>query len=138
MYVGAHAAQASLAHLNEMKGPLFKSDRDPRVTPLGRFLRKFSLDELPQLVNVLEGSMTLIGPRALSPEPDAYEPWQLRRFLVRPGLACYWQASRRAEVDFDEWMRSDLAYVDRGYSLIEDCRLLARIVVAVVKGAGAR
>ena len=127
------------SHLkNEMSGPLFKMDHDPRCTPFGRFLRKTSLDELPQLWNVLRGDMTLIGPRALSPLPDQYEPWQLRRFDVTPGIACRWQAFDREKSDFDAWMRSDLRYVDEGESFWRDAKVLARTVLRVISCAGSR
>ena len=127
-----------LGGVNEMSGPLFKSSRDPRVTRIGRFLRRTSLDELPQLWNVLRGDMTFIGPRALSPLPREYETWQLRRFDVTPGLACTWQATRRAETDFVAWMRSDLRYVDQGSSMRGDARLLASTIAAVLRCAGGR
>jgi lipopolysaccharide/colanic/teichoic acid biosynthesis glycosyltransferase len=126
----------SVKHLNEMTGPLFKSARDPRILGFGKLLRRTSLDELPQLVNVLKGEMTLIGPRALSPEPSAYETWQLRRFDVTPGLACSWQASRRSETDFDEWMRSDLRYIDEQMNLEDDLRLMGGILVTVLRCSG--
>ena len=127
-----------LQYLNEMSGPLFKSDHDPRVTKLGRFLRKTSLDELPQLYNVLKGDMTLVGPRALSPLPSEYEGWQLRRFDVTPGIACTWQARRRSNTNFEEWMRSDLRYVDRSSSFLADVRLLFATLLAVLRCSGSR
>jgi lipopolysaccharide/colanic/teichoic acid biosynthesis glycosyltransferase len=125
-------------HLNEMSGPLFKSSRDPRVLKFGKLLRKTSLDELPQLVDVLAGHMTLVGPRALSPQPWGYETWQLRRFDVTPGVACEWQAERRSDTEFEEWMRSDLRYVDRGSSFAGDMWLLVRTLIAVLRCAGSR
>jgi lipopolysaccharide/colanic/teichoic acid biosynthesis glycosyltransferase len=127
-------------HLNEYKdgAPLFKSDHDPRVFSLGRFLRKTSLDELPQLLNVLKGDMTLIGPRALSPEPGQYKHWQLRRFDVTPGIACSWQAERRKDTDFKAWMRSDLHYLDHDHSPLGDMRVLLRALWAVVLCRGGR
>jgi lipopolysaccharide/colanic/teichoic acid biosynthesis glycosyltransferase len=127
-----------LQHLNQMSGPLFKSDNDPRVNRFGKLLRKTSLDELPQLFNVLRGDMTLIGPRALSPRPSEYEPWQLRRFDLTPGIACSWQAFRRGETSFDDWMRSDLAYVARPHGPLEDLRLLFLTAFAVLRCAGGR
>ena len=122
--------------LNEMSGPLIKMKKDPRVTPIGRFLRKTSFDELPQLFNILKGDMTIIGPRALSPLPSQYENWQLRRFFVKPGLICTWQAERRGEMDFTEWMRSDLKYMDRS-SFWMDIRVLVKTVLRVISLKGA-
>ncbi|HEX6882613.1 MAG TPA: sugar transferase [Planctomycetota bacterium] len=125
-------------HLNEFHGPLFKSDNDPRVLALGKILRKASLDELPQLWNVLKGDMTLIGPRALSPETGAYQTWQLRRFDHTPGIACAWQAERRKDTDFEAWMRSDLAYLDARPTFWSDLALLFRIAWVVVLCRGSR
>lgn len=127
-----------VAHLNEMSGLLFKSDRDPRVLRLGKFLRKASLDELPQLFNVLRGDMTLIGPRALSPRPEEYEPWQLVRFDVTPGIACTWQAESRDDTDFTAWMRKDLEYVARGTTLRGDLAILLRVLWSVALCRGGR
>jgi lipopolysaccharide/colanic/teichoic acid biosynthesis glycosyltransferase len=129
---------SEVEHLNEFRGPLFKCKDDPRVLAFGRFLRRTSLDELPQLWNVWRGDMTLLGPRALSPEPAAYETWQLRRFDVTPGLACAWQARHREEADFEAWMRSDLAYLDRRPSFWSDARLFLGILWAVVLCRGSR
>lgn len=133
---GAHKKQGQLQGINEMTGPLFKVEGDPRLTPIGGLLRKASLDELPQLVNVIRGEMTLIGPRALSPLPSEYEAWQLRRFAVTPGIACTWQAHRRSETDFVEWMRSDLEYVDRGFSIWNDLKLLLATIRSVLASGG--
>jgi len=138
MRSGAERELSALQRVNQMSGPLFKTDPDPRLSPIGNFLRRTSLDELPQLVNVLRGDMTLLGPRALSPPPSAYEFWQLRRFIATPGVACEWQASRRGETDFEAWMRSDLRYVEAGPSLRNDLHLLARTLVAVLTCAGGR
>lgn len=138
MRQGVGHGWAEVQHLNEMNGPLFKSSNDPRVLRFGKLLRKSSLDELPQLWNVLRGDMTLIGPRALSPEPDAYETWQLRRFDLTPGIACTWQSERRNDTDFEEWMRSDLRYVDQGSSFAGDLRLLLTTVGGVIRCVGGR
>lgn len=138
MRQGVGHGWAEVQHLNEMNGPLFKSSNDPRVLRFGKLLRKSSLDELPQLWNVLRGDMTLIGPRALSPEPDAYETWQLRRFDLTPGIACTWQSERRNDTDFVEWMRSDLRYVDQGSSFAGDLRLLLTTVGGVIRCVGSR
>ena len=127
-----------VAHLNEMSGLLFKSDKDPRVLRFGKFLRKTSLDELPQLINVLRGDMTLIGPRALSPHPMKYEPWQLARFDVTPGIACTWQAESRDDTDFTAWMRRDLEYVVRGTTLRGDLAILVRVLWSVIRCRGGR
>jgi lipopolysaccharide/colanic/teichoic acid biosynthesis glycosyltransferase len=134
---GAYKELHLIKDLNLMTGPLIKVENDPRLTCVGGFLRKTSLDELPQLFNVLRGDMTLVGPRALSPLPVQYERWQTGRFVVRPGIACAWQAYRRADSDFVEWMRSDLSYLDRS-SLLTDLRILTRTIVNVLLGKGAR
>lgn len=136
MVVDAGERLAHIRHLNEMSGPLIKIHNDPRLTPIGGLLRKTSLDELPQLFNVLRGDMTLIGPRALSPLPSQYAPWQLRRFAVTPGLACIWQAERRAERDFTEWMRTDLRYIDCKTPWF-DLRLALKILCRVILCSGA-
>ena len=138
MRTSATKEQAALGTINEMSGPLFKVDRDPRLTPIGRFLRITSLDEVPQLWNVLRGQMSLIGPRALSPRPESYEPWHLERFLVCPGLACTWQAYHRAETDFDAWMRSDIEYAKRPESPWADLRLFFGVARSVLRRDGAR
>ena len=126
-----------IAHLNEVSGPVFKIARDPRTTKVGRFLRRTSLDELPQILNVLRGDMSLVGPRPPIPdEVEHYEPWQLRRLSVLPGITCLWQVSGRSSLDFDEWMRLDMEYVDRR-SLALDLRIMARTIPAVLIGEGA-
>lgn len=138
MVVGAPEALDALRSANGVDGPAFKHPNDPRVTPLGRVLRRWSLDELPQLVNVLRGEMSLVGPRPPLPEEVAqYERWQLRRLSVRPGMTGLWQVSGRADLPFARWMELDLLYVDR-WSLWLDLVLLLRTIPAVVGGAGAR
>ena len=122
--------------LNEMSGPLIKMKEDPRLSPIGGLLRKTSLDELPQLFNILKGDMTIVGPRALSPLPSQYANWQLRRFYVKPGITCTWQAERRGEMDFTEWMRCDLKYMDR-VSFWMDIRVLVKTVLRVISLRGA-
>ncbi len=137
MVENAEDQMAEVAHLNEMKGPVFKASRDPRVTRLGRTLRKFSLDELPQLWNVLRGEMSLVGPRPPIPEEVArYAGWQRRRLAMKPGLTCLWQVSGRNQLDFDRWMALDLQYIDN-WSLWLDFKILAKTVPVVFSGRGA-
>lgn len=135
MVCDAVARLNQVRHLNEMSGPLIKIRRDPRLTAIGGILRRTSLDELPQLINVLRGEMTLIGPRALSPLPTQYAAWMRRRFWVMPGIACTWQAERRAERDFVAWMRSDLHYVKRT-SFRFDLQLFIKVIFQVFRCQG--
>ncbi len=138
MVVDAEARQAALEHMNENAGPTFKIKRDPRVTRVGAFLRRSSLDELPQLLNVLKGEMSLVGPRPL-PTRDVQrfsEPWLMRRFSVKPGITGLWQVSGRSNTDFDNAIKLDLRYIDR-WSLLMDLRILARTVGAVIRRHGA-
>lgn len=139
MVADAERRQADLEALNEAAGPVFKIARDPRVTRIGAFLRRSSLDELPQLWNVLRGEMSLVGPRPLPTRDVARftEPWLMRRFSVRPGLTCLWQISGRSNISFDEWVALDLRYIDE-WSLALDCRILLRTLPAVLTGHGAR
>ncbi|HVR43461.1 MAG TPA: sugar transferase [Thermoanaerobaculia bacterium] len=137
MIEDAHRMRGEVAHLNEMNGPVFKTRYDPRVTPVGRILRKFSLDELPQLWNVLRGDMSLVGPRPPLPEEVwAYQRWQRRRLSMKPGLTCLWQVSGRNHVDFDRWMKLDLQYIDT-WSPTLDFKILLRTIPAVLSGRGA-
>jgi len=137
MHVGADALKATLREQNEHDGPAFKIRKDPRVTPVGRFLRKTSLDELPQLWNVLRGEMSLVGPRPLVCEEIAQcQVWQLRRLDVTPGLTCIWQIRGRSTVSFTDWIRMDLQYV-QNQSPAGDLKLLVQTVPAVVFGRGA-
>jgi exopolysaccharide biosynthesis polyprenyl glycosylphosphotransferase len=136
MCCDAETRKKSLLPKNEMSGPVFKIKEDPRVTGVGRFLRKFSIDELPQLLNVIKGEMSLVGPRPPLPqEVRQFEPWQHRKLSVRPGLTCLWQVNGRNAVDFDEWMRLDLQYIDN-WSLWLDAKILAKTFPAVMKGSG--
>jgi exopolysaccharide biosynthesis polyprenyl glycosylphosphotransferase len=138
MVVDAEARRAELERLNEMSGPVFKMTRDPRITRVGAFIRRTSLDELPQFWNVLRGDMSLVGPRPPIPaEVARYERWQMRRLSMKPGITCIWQVSGRNEVDFDTWMRLDLEYIDN-WSLFLDIKLLLRTLPAVLAGTGAR
>ncbi len=137
MKVDAEKELKKLMYLNEVEGPIFKIKDDPRITRVGRFLRKFSIDELPQLVNVFLGRMSLVGPRpALPGEVEQYSSWQRRRLSVRPGITCLWQIYHRGEKDFKKWMRTDLEYVDH-WSLALDLKILAKTMVAVISGKGA-
>jgi exopolysaccharide biosynthesis polyprenyl glycosylphosphotransferase len=138
MEEGAHEKLRELLALNEMTGPAFKLRRDPRVTWLGRFLRRFSLDELPQLWNVLKGEKSLVGPRPPIPEEVAkYQPWQRRRLAMKPGLTCLWQISGRSDTsDFDQWMQLDLEYID-SWSPTLDVKILLKTIPVVLSGKGA-
>jgi exopolysaccharide biosynthesis polyprenyl glycosylphosphotransferase len=138
MVVEADRMKAQLASLNEMTGPVFKIARDPRVTFVGRFLRKYSLDELPQLWSVLKGDMSLVGPRPAGPhELPRYESWQRRKLSIKPGITCLWQVSGRNNINnFDDWARMDLAYIDN-WSLWLDCKILLKTIPAVFFGRGA-
>lgn len=140
MVTNAEQLKQELAQLNEMSGPVFKVTNDPRVTPLGRWYRRFSIDELPQLVNVLRGDMSLVGPRPLPlDEVKRFDdPAHRRRLSVKPGLTCLWQVSGRNEVrDFREWVRLDLEYIDN-WSLWLDLKILIRTIPAVFTGSGAK
>jgi exopolysaccharide biosynthesis polyprenyl glycosylphosphotransferase len=137
MVHGAEALKAALESQNERRGPVFKMAKDPRVTLLGRFIRKYSVDELPQLLNVLRGDMSVVGPRPAVPSEVArYEAWQRRRLSVRPGLTCVWQVSGRDHIPFGTWMLLDMRYIDH-WSLWEDLRLILQTVPVVLTGRGA-
>lgn len=138
MLIDAEARRGEVAHLNEMSGPVFKITRDPRMTPVGRWLRKMSLDELPQLLNVLRGEMSIVGPRPPIPEEVAtYNETQRGRLAVRPGLTCIWQVSGRSDVDFDRWIEMDLEYI-RTMSFMKDLGIVLRTIPAVISARGAR
>jgi lipopolysaccharide/colanic/teichoic acid biosynthesis glycosyltransferase len=139
MVPDAEARKRALEHLNEMKGPAFKIDRDPRITRLGRVLRKLSLDELPQLWNVLRGDMSLVGPRPPTPdEVERYTTRQIQRLSVMPGITGLWQVSGRSDIaDFERWVDLDLTYA-RSWSMWLDLRILLKTVVVVARVRGAR
>ena len=138
MRTDAERLKAALAAFNEMDGPAFKMTNDPRVTPVGRWLRRTSLDELPQLWNILKGDMSFVGPRpAVVEEVRQYEPWQRRRLSMPPGLTCLWQVSGRNELTFNEWMQLDLQYIDN-WSLWLDLKIVLKTIPAVLLGRGAR
>ena len=136
MTVGAHAQQDQLRIANEQDGPAFKILDDPRVTPFGRLLRKFSIDELPQLLNVLIGDMSLVGPRPPTPsEVEQYTWWQHRRLSVKPGLTCIWQVYGRNRVSFKRWVEMDLYYIDN-WTLWMDVKLIIHTIRVVLCGSG--
>ena len=138
MVTDAEQRRSEVLHLNEMAGPVFKARDDPRRTRLGRLLRRLSLDELPQLANVIKGEMSLVGPRPLPLyEASRIKGAQRRRLAMRPGMTGLWQTSGRSTVDFDEWMRMDLEYVDR-WSLALDAWILLATIPVVLRGTGAR
>ncbi len=137
MVTNAEELKAKLEKLNEMSGPVFKMKNDPRVTAIGRFIRKYSIDELPQLINVLRGDMSIVGPRPpVPPEVAKYEAWQRRRLSVRPGLTCIWQVSGRNQISFEQWMYLDMQYIDH-WSLKNDINLILKTVPVVLTGRGA-
>jgi exopolysaccharide biosynthesis polyprenyl glycosylphosphotransferase len=137
MVQDAEAMKNKLMHLNELTGPVFKISDDPRITSIGRFLRRTSLDELPQLINVLKGDMSLVGPRPPLPAEVAnYESWQRQKLAVLPGITCLWQISGRNHIGFTEWMRLDIEYIRR-QSFGLDMKILLRTLPAVLLRKGA-
>jgi lipopolysaccharide/colanic/teichoic acid biosynthesis glycosyltransferase len=135
MRLDAERLQENVA--NEKDGPIFKNRRDPRITRIGAFLRRTSIDEMPQLFNVLVGSMSLVGPRPpVVKEVERYAAWHRRRLSVKPGLTCLWQISGRSEVAFEDWVRMDLWYL-KNQGLWTDLKLLARTPRSVLSGRGA-
>jgi lipopolysaccharide/colanic/teichoic acid biosynthesis glycosyltransferase len=133
----ADLRREELEALNEVDGPVFKITHDPRCTPMGRFMRKFSLDELPQLFNIVKGDMSFVGPRPPLPEEvEKYEPWQRRRLRMAPGLTCLWALEGRSRLSFRRWMELDLDYIDH-WSLALDWKILLKTVPIVLLGRGA-
>ncbi len=138
MVVDADKMMKELEQLNEVSGPVFKIKNDPRITWVGKYLRKTSIDELPQFINVFRGDMSLVGPRPL-PVRDYEgfdEDWQRRRFSVRPGITCLWQVGGRSDISFDHWMKLDMEYIDN-WSIVLDIKILMKTIPAVMKGSGA-
>lgn len=128
MVVNAEELKENLEEQNEMSGPMFKIKDDPRVTKVGKFIRKTSIDELPQLWNVLKGDMSLVGPRpSLPKEVEQFDNWMFKRLTVRPGLTCYWQVSGRNNIDFEDWMKLDIKYVEQR-NLWIDIKLIFKTV----------
>ena len=126
MVSNAEELKEKLADKNEMSGPMFKMKDDPRITKVGKFIRKTSIDELPQLVNVLKGDMSLVGPRpSLPKEVEKFEPWMLKRLEVKPGITCYWQVMGRNAIDFENWMKLDIKYVNER-SFFLDVKLILK------------
>ncbi|MGN0182449.1 MAG: sugar transferase [Candidatus Ornithomonoglobus sp.] len=138
MCLGADRMKKGLLEQNEMDGPVFKMEHDPRVTKVGAFIRKYSLDELPQLWDILVGHMSVVGPRPpLGHEVMQYDEYAMRRLCVKPGLTCYWQCSGRSDIDFDEWMRLDNAYINERNAWV-DLKIILKTIPAVLKGDGSR
>lgn len=139
MHEDAEERRAELEAYNQMKGPAFKLDNDPRITPLGAFMRKFSIDELPQLYNVFKGDMSLVGPRPpIVDEVRAYDDWQRRKLSMRPGLTCLWQVNGRSKItDFNQWAKLDLEYIDN-WSLWLDFKILLKTIPVVLIGHGSK
>ncbi len=132
----AETLKEDMESLNEVSGPVFKIKKDPRVTAIGRYLRKFSLDELPQFINVLKGNMSIVGPRPPIPsEVERYDFWHRRRLSMKPGITCLWQVNGRNRIAFEDWMRLDLDYIDR-WSLALDMKIILKTIPAVLRGSG--
>lgn len=138
MVEDAELLKKNLVEKNEMSGPMFKMKRDPRVTKIGKFIRKTSIDEIPQLLNVLKGEMSLVGPRpSLESEVNDFEKWMLKRLDVKPGLTCYWQVSGRNDIGFEQWMNLDIKYVDER-SIFVDIKLIFKTIFLLLGDRHAR
>lgn len=134
MVINAEDMLKELKPMNEMDGPMFKIKEDPRITKIGRFIRKTSIDELPQLINILRGEMSIVGPRpSLPSEVEEFEPWMMERFVVKPGLTCFWQVSGRNNIPFRKWMELDIKYV-KERNLWLDMKLVLKTVKVVFNG----
>lgn len=133
----AEKMKGEIIHLNEMDGPVFKMKDDPRITKVGKFIRKYSIDELPQLLNIIKGDMSIVGPRPPLPEEvSEYTAYQMQRLLIRPGLTCFWQAYGRSQLSFDDWMDMDMKYIQRR-NLALDIKLITKTIFAVLFTRGA-
>jgi lipopolysaccharide/colanic/teichoic acid biosynthesis glycosyltransferase len=136
MVVNAESQLESLSAQNEQEGPVFKIKNDPRVTRIGRFLRRTSLDEIPQFINVFKGEMAVVGPRPPIPkEVEQYERWQQRRLSMKPGITCIWQVSGRNNIPFEQWMKMDMQYIDT-WSLKLDFIIILKTIKTVLSGDG--
>ncbi len=137
MCIDAEDKKQMLMHLNEASGPVFKIKKDPRVTPIGSFIRKLSIDELPQFFNVLKGDMSIVGPRPPLPsEVSSYTAYQRGRLSVRPGITCLWQVNGRSNISFERWVELDLLYIET-MSFTNDVKIVLKTIPAVLKGSGA-
>ena len=137
MVENADQLKKNLSSSNEMSGPVFKISNDPRITRLGKFLRKYSLDELPQLFSVLKGDMSIVGPRPpLQSEYEKFEEWQKKKVSVKPGITCLWQVNGRNDISsFDDWVKLDIEYIDN-QSFLLDMKILLKTIPAVLRGTG--
>lgn len=137
MHDGAENLKSEIMHLNEMDGPVFKMKDDPRITKVGKFIRKYSIDELPQLLNIIKGDMSIVGPRPPLPDEVAqYSEYELQRLFIKPGLTCFWQAYGRSALSFEDWMDMDMKYIQRR-SIRLDIWLIFKTVFAVIFTRGA-
>ena len=136
MYTNAEEILKELKDLNEADGPVFKMKNDPRITKVGRFIRKYSIDEILQLINIIRGDMSVVGPRpALPKEVAEYDEFAKQRLLVKPGLSCYWQISGRSDIGFEQWMRLDVKYI-KEMGILTDLKIILLTIPAVLKGEG--